>query len=278
MSMRERFEGLASAAARRPVLTLGIVLALALAGGLLALGLEPDAGTGTFVSSSSSSFQATASDHRHFGGDAVVVLIREPLTDLVQTKDLATVSQLEACLAGQSLTANSQLGAFVPAAASAQHPYGGPRSPCAKLMAAKPVQAVYGPGTFLNRAVSAVNSEVQTLKTSAQQAIARAGQSAYQLALGRHLSRAQAIADGNAAAQLEQQRQANNLARMALQSGITSNPRIDDKDFISQIVFDQTRGVNQPKARFAYLFPTANSGMIQVRLKASLTESQQAQA
>ena len=47
--MRERFERLASGAAKRPVLTLGIVLALALAGGLLALGLEPDAGTGKSV-------------------------------------------------------------------------------------------------------------------------------------------------------------------------------------------------------------------------------------
>ena len=44
------------------------------------------------------------------------------------------------------------------------------------------------------------------------------------------------------------------------------------------IVFDPTRGVNQPKARFAYLFPTANSALIQVRLKASLNSAQQAQA
>src|SRR5947209_9044631 len=141
MSMRERFEGLASAAARRPVLTLGIVLALALAGGLLALGLEPDAGTGTFVSSSSSSFQATASDHRHFGGDAVVVLIREPLTDLVETKDLATVSQLEACLAGQTITPGQT--AFTTAPAT-QHPYGGWSSPCGRLRRANAVEVVYG--------------------------------------------------------------------------------------------------------------------------------------
>ena len=141
MSMRERFEGLARAAAKRPVLTLGIVMALALAGGLLALGLEPDAGTGTFVSSSSASFQATESDHQHFGGDAVVVLIREPLTDLVETRDLATVSQLEACLAGQVVVANNTLGSFTPASGS-QRAYGGPNSPCGHLMRAKPVQDV----------------------------------------------------------------------------------------------------------------------------------------
>ena len=63
-----------------------------------------------------------------------------------------------------------------------------------------------------------------------------------------------------------------------LNSGITGTPRIDDPQFIPQIVFDQTRGVNQPKARFAYLFPTANSALIQVRLKANLSDAQQAQA
>ena len=36
--------------------------------------------------------------------------------------------------------------------------------------------------------------------------------------------------------------------------------------------------MNQPKSRFAYLFPTADSALIQVRLKASLSDAQQAQA
>ena len=60
----------------------------------------------------------------------MVILIREPLTDLVETKDLATVSQLEACLAGQVLVANQQLQAFTPAPAGSQTPYGGWGSPC----------------------------------------------------------------------------------------------------------------------------------------------------
>jgi len=61
-------------------------------------------------------------------------------------------------------------------------------------------------------------------------------------------------------------------------SGINGTPSIDDPTFIPQIVFDQTRGVNQPKARFSYLFPTANSALIQVRLRSSLSDQQQAQA
>src|SRR5207248_10496286 len=55
-------------------------------------------------------------------------------------------------------------------------------------------------------------------------------------------------------------------------------PRIDNTDFIRQVVFDPTRGVNQPKARFSYLFPTSNSALMQVRLEPSLTSAQQARA
>jgi hydrophobe/amphiphile efflux-3 (HAE3) family protein len=277
MTVRERFERLARAAAGRPVLTLGVVLALALAGGALALSLKPNAGSDTFVSRSSASFRATQDDHRHFGADAVVILIREPLTNLVQTKDLAVVSELEACLAGQSLVANTTLGAFTQAPAGATA-YGGPSSPCGKLMKTRPAQVVYGPGTFLNRAVAAVNTQIQNLLVGARQAVARAQQDAYKLALGRGLSAQQARTAANAAAQLAQAQQTNQLAQMYLQSGISGTPRIDDPQFIPQIVFDQTRGVNQPKSRFAYLFPTADSALIQVRLKPSLSSDQQASA
>ncbi len=276
--MKERLEGLARAAARRPVLTISIVVAAAIAGGILALGLKPSTGTDTFVSSSSATYRATADDHQHFGGDAVIVLIREPLTDLVETKDLATITFLEACLAGQYVVPSQQLQAFQPAPPGAHAPYGGYASPCGKLMRYKPVQVVYGPGTFLNRAVAAVNGEIQSLLESAQRQIASASQAAEKLALARGLSRAQAQAAAKSAGALEQQQQLQQLEQLALNSGITGAPRIDDPQFIPAIVFDNSRGVNQPKARFAYLFPTAKSALIQVRLKASLSDAQQAQA
>jgi hydrophobe/amphiphile efflux-3 (HAE3) family protein len=271
-------ERLVRAAARRPAVTLGIVLALALGGGALALRLTPNTSTDTFVSRSSPSYQASLDDERHFGGDPVVILIREPLTDLVETKDLGIVSELEACLAGQVLVPNQQLQAFTPAPAGSQTPYGGRNSPCGKLARARPAQVVYGPGTFLNRAVAAVNQQVLALESGAQKAVASARSSAYQLALAKHMSKKQALAEANAAGQLATQQQYEQLIQMYLNSGISGQPKIDDPQFIPEIVFDQTRGVNQPKARFAYLFPTKNSALIQVRLKASLTASQQAQA
>jgi uncharacterized protein len=274
--MKGRLEGLARVAVRRPALTLAIVLAAALAGGILALGLKPSAGSDTFVSSSSASFQATAEDHKQFGADPVVILIKEPLTDLVETKDLATVTQLEACLAGEVVVPTAV--AFAPAPRGTKPPYGGYSSPCGQLMRYAPAQVVYGPGTFLNRAVAAVNEQLQALLSGADKAVADAKSAAYKLALGRGYSRARARVLANEAGTLQGRQEIAQLGQLALDSGISGAPRIDDPQFIRQIVFDPTRGVNQPKARFAYLFPSADSALIQVRLRSDLSDADQARA
>ena len=258
MSMRTRFEGLAGAAARRPLLTIAVVVALALAGGLLSLGLKPSAGTDTFVRSSSASYQATAADQRHFGDDSVIILIKEPLTDLVETKDLATITELEACLAGQFVTANVKLLAFTPSPSHA--PYGGWQSPCGKLMKAQPAKVVYGPGTFLNQAVAAVNTEIGGLTKGLTQSVKVIEASTFRVARAKGYSNKRALAVATAAGQLEYTQQVQKLETLALDSGITSLPSIDSPQFIPSVVFDQTRGVNQPKARFAYLFPTTELG------------------
>ena len=271
-------ERLAGAAARRPLLTIGVVIALALGGGALALGLQPNAGTDTFVSRSSPTFQATDDFHKHFGDDAVVILIREKLPELVQTTDLAKLTFLEACLAGQVAVANSNDQAFSPAPAGSQPPYGGWGSPCGKLMRYKPVTVVYGPGTFLNQAVTAVNRQLASMLVTMRQQTASAEAAAQQLAAAKGLSRKDQQAAANAAGQLVQSQQQTQLVQLYLNSGIQGIPRIDNTQFISQVVFDQTRGVNQPKARFTYLFPTADSALVQVRLKPTLTYQQRSQA
>ncbi|MEO8966080.1 MAG: MMPL family transporter, partial [Solirubrobacteraceae bacterium] len=276
MTVGERFERLVGAASRRPVATLALVIALALAGAALALSLKPSAGIDTFVPKSSVSYQATVADQRHFGQDAVIVLIHESLPDLLQTRDLATLTELEACFAGQYAVPSPTLRAFTFTTTHA--PYGGAGSPCAKLARFKPAQVVYGPGSFLNRAVAAVNTEITTMLAGVSTAVRSAQNAAYQLAIGQHLGAKRAATAAKAAGQLAQQQQYQTLERLALTSGITSLPSIDSPQFIPQVVYDQTKGVNQPKSRFAYLFPTANSALIQIRLRASLTDGQQAQA
>ena len=278
MRAKESLERLVALAARRPRLTIGIVTLLTVVFGLLALGLRPSAGSDNFVSRSSGDYRATQLDYHRFGSDPVVILIREPLTDLVETRDLGTITELEACLNGQVAVANSQVGAFQPASQGSRAPYGGNRSPCGQLMKHRPARVVYGPGTFLNRAVTAIAAEVKNLESSAGTAVRSAQAAAYRLALGRHLSVAQARAAASAAGQLESQQQLQQLEQLALNSGITTAPAIDDTQFIRAVVFDQTRGVNQPKARFSYLFPTKDSALIQVRLKPGLSDAQTAQA
>jgi len=276
--MKERLDRLAAFAARRPLATIGVVLVLAIGGGLLALGLQPSTGPSTFVSSSSQSYQATQDFARHFGGDTVIVLIREPLPDLVETADLGTLTELEACLGGQVVAKNSALEAFTPVKPGSAPPYGGYGSPCGQLMKHKPVEVVYGPGTFLNQAVIAVRNGINSLLASDRQQVLAAGQTAYTLAIDKRLGATKAKQAARAAETLEGQQLEQQLVQFYEQSGMNGTPAIDDPQFIPQVVFDATRGANQPKARFAYLFPTADSALIQLRLRPSLSTTQEALA
>jgi uncharacterized protein len=243
MTVRDGLERVARAAAARPLPVLLTVALLALAGGLLALRLEPSTGVETLAGRSSDAFGATDDLHRRFGDDAVVVLIDERVADLVLTADLGRTIRLEGCLGGN-----------VPKNA---RPYGGARSPCAGLAALKPVQLVYGPGTFLNESVRAVQRAVMTQLRAIQ----------HQVAAAPPEQRAQAEAQA-----------ADQIKRLWLASGLKDIPQIDSKPFISQIVFDPARGADVPKARFAALFPSRDAALIQLRLRPDLTAAEHAKA
>src|SRR4051812_30112850 len=145
------------AAARRPLLVGLAVGLLALAGGILALRLHPSASTDTLVGRGSASFAATERLHQRFGDEAVYVLVREPVTQLVLTSDVDRVLGLEGCISGN-----------LPAG---QTPRGGRSGPCAQLARTKPVKVVFGPGTFLNEAVGQIQDElVRESRTRASQA------------------------------------------------------------------------------------------------------------
>jgi hydrophobe/amphiphile efflux-3 (HAE3) family protein len=250
--MREGLERVARAAAARPLVVLLTILALALGGGALAMGLEASTSTDTLAGRSSDAGKATADFHRDFGDDAILVLVQERVADFVLTDDLGRSIQLEGCLGGN-----------VPAGAT---PYGGENSACAKLAALKPARVVYGPGTFLNEAARSIQDAFYS-EIEKGRAEARAGKSAA----------AQRAAGEQAAARASQQVLAA-LSDLAISSGLKGMPQIDNRDFVSQIVFDPARGADVPKSRFAYLFPSAESALIQVRLRDDLSQSERAQA
>src|SRR4051794_32845363 len=115
------------------------VAGLGAVGGGLALRLHPETGIDTLINRGSDTFQATDRYHRMFGDDAVLVLVRGPLPDLVLTQDVERLLGMEGCISG-----NAPVGVKIP---------GGPNGPCGRLARSKPVQVVYGPGTFINEAV-----------------------------------------------------------------------------------------------------------------------------
>ena len=252
------------AAARRP-LVVGLVAGLlALGGGLLALRLTPTAATDTLVGKSTRSYDATQRLHQNFGDDAVYVLVRQPVTRTVLTSDLDRVLGMEGCISGN-----------VP---KGQTPPGGAKGPCGRLAAAKPVQVVFGPGTFLNEAVGQIQDQFNSQKAASSQQAQQADQAARKLALARGKSPAEAKKLGKQAQQLVYAEFLKTVYSLALKYGFTSVPNLNDPQFVSRIVFDDTKGPGVPKTRFAYIFPNKTSSLIQVRMKPGLSERERARA
>ena len=146
MSLRRPLDRLVSAASAHPVRTLAVVLLLALAGGALGLGLKPSSGVGTLVGGGSATARATEQYYESFGDEAVIVLVKEELPNLLNTPDLGRLIKLEGCLGGN-----------VP---KGKKPYGPANGPCAKLAESRPARVVYGPGTFLFHAANAVADQL----------------------------------------------------------------------------------------------------------------------
>ncbi len=154
---------------------------------------------------------------------------------------MSGVTQLEACLGGQYDTFDATLAAYQPVASGAHAAYGGPRSPCGELMRDRPVKVVYGPGTFLNRAVAAFNTDLQSELTAARRADQAAAAKAHKLALAQGLSRAAAQQAARAASAAEAQRQLARLEQLAGKAGLSSTPSIRDPAFLERLVLDSAR-------------------------------------
>jgi hypothetical protein len=269
---------------RAPVVAL-VVLALAGAG--IALTLTPSTALDTFVSSSSPDYAATQAMYRQFGSDPVVVLVHARVTSLLEQAHIRTLSRLEACLGGQQLRLDSRLAAYVATTGSSARPAGGWSSPCGRLMHERAAKVVYGPATFLNHAVAAVNTEVGSLTVTAVKTIRAAEAAARSLAKAKGLDRSQTDAAAQAAGELALEHELATTQSSSATSGATGAtaqallagiPSIADPAFLRQIVFGSATDTASPAARFSYLFPTADAAVIQVRLRAGISEHQQQQA
>ena len=187
--------------------------------------------------------------HQRFGDDAIYVLVREPVTQLVLTADLERVLGAR----GLPRPATCRPG---------RQPPGGAGGPCGRLAATKPVQVVFGPGTFLNEAVG----QIQDQFTAQTPAARRAGQAGG--GRGAQARAAPAATRAPTAKRLAQQAEparqravpAGDRSSSALQYGLSGGPeRSTTRSSSRALVFDSTPGPGTPKARFAYIFPTATA-------------------
>ncbi len=261
MSIARAFPALAAAAAARPRAVLAAVIVIALGATLLALRLHPTAATSTFVSSSSSGYQATQRFYENFGEEPIAVLVKGDLQQLVLSSDIDRVLGLEGCLSGN-----------VPARALAAE--GGVNGPCGQLARAHTVKVVFGPGTFISEAAREIDEQLTTESNAAEARAKQAERVVRSAALKRGFSTAQAQAFGTQAKKLEIGSFQKGLVTLALKYGLTARPSLDDAGFVSTLVFDSKQRAGTPKQRFAYLFPSRNAALISVRMKAGLSEAQ----
>src|SRR5215210_5670499 len=95
------FARLVERAVHRPLLTVAIAAALALAAAAVSLvSLKPSTSVDTLVDRSSPTFKATERYRTMFGGDTVVILAKGDLRHTIETSDLGRLLTLEGCIAG----------------------------------------------------------------------------------------------------------------------------------------------------------------------------------
>jgi hydrophobe/amphiphile efflux-3 (HAE3) family protein len=262
------FERVAGVAVRWPWLVIVPIVALTGAGIFAATRLDTSAGTDTLVSKGSSEFKATEDFHEKFGDEPVIVLAKEDLRKLVLTKDLEPLFELESCFAG-----GTQLAQALPRKQKDPLP-----PVCERIAQLRPSHSVFGPATFLYLSVAGIQQALQgQIGGAAQQARAAADQARKQAAK-RGASAAEQEQAANSAAQAVLSQFQSSLVQVALEYGITSLPRLDDPDFVSRVVFDESKPAGTPKERFGYLFPNRDAAQIIVRLRPDLTDAERHEA
>jgi predicted RND superfamily exporter protein len=259
--MMNRFARLAAWAVRRPGPVIALAVVLTFLGAAAATRLDPEAATDTLVDRNSETFEATERFTDRFGDDPVVVLVQGDLEDLLLTGNLGVLLGLEGCLAGEA-------------------PPGQPavNETCQRISELNPSQAVFGPATFLNQTVLGLEQQLSGQSQAALEQARAAAAAAADRAEQQGLSEADQVAAARAAGQEILAQFQQRLLDLAVRTGQTGPPRLDDPQFVSSIVFDSRFAGGVPKARFSDFFPNPEAALIGVRLRPDLSESERAEA
>ncbi len=226
--------------------TVVVVLALALVGVVLALQLSRARRPSTLVSSSTPSAQATTRLQRQFGDDAIVVLVSGSLQRTVLTSDLRTMIALEGCLSGNVPRAGARRACRPSARRS--------RTTSRPRSSTDPERSSTPPSQAIHQGIVAQRDAAQAQGNAARPRRSRPRQR-------RACRRREQQRLAQTARQLANQQFIQQELQLALRYGITGTPSIDDPQFVNQLVYDTTTGIERPKPRFAYLFPSNNAAL-----------------
>ena len=126
---------------------------------------------------------------------------------------------------------------------------------CDQIAKLHPSHSVFGPGTFLYLSVAGIQQALQGQIGGATQQARAAGQQARRAAAKRGASTAEQQQAANAAAQRCSASSSSQLIQVALQYGITSIPRLDDPNFVSRVVFDESKPAGHPEGALRLPLP-----------------------
>src|SRR5688500_3151375 len=163
-----------SVSVRRATLVEAVATLLASGGGGRALMLDPGTDASAAGDGGGEAAAATRELRSQFGGDPIVVLVRGRLTGMLLTEDVARMLSLEGCISGN-----------VPRDAKPAAPV------CSDFAKRKPVQVVYGPGTFINEAAGQILDRINFDRGREAAEADRAAREARRVARRRGLSEAQ---------------------------------------------------------------------------------------
>ena len=252
---------LTSFSVRRAPLVVGVVVVLSLLAALLAPRLEPSASPSTLVDREGEAARATDDLYRKFGDEPIVVLVRGRLTGMLLTQDVGRMLSLEGCLSG-----NRPRDARVPARV------------CREFSEKRPVQVVYGPGTFINEAAGQVLDRINFDRARQEAEADRAARAARRLAAARGLPESEQDRLADSARSLVSAKYSQRALELAARYGLSSAPALNNPDFVLRLVFEPSLGAETPKPRFSYLFPNPNAALIQARLRPGLSDDERREA
>jgi hydrophobe/amphiphile efflux-3 (HAE3) family protein len=239
----------------------GVIAIVAIVGVIGALRLTPDAGTDKLVDTGSTAFEGTQEFRDRFGDEAIVVLAREDLQQLMLTEDLQQLLKLEACLSGNAPPGDA---AFPPV--------------CDEITSLDATRVVFGPATFLNQASTEASTYLREQYTAVQQQSQRAAAQAVRAAQEQGLSEEEQAAAASAAQQQVLGETISQFQDLALSLGAIFPPTLQNPQFIQAIVFDSRLGPGVPKSRFGYLFPSPEGALISTRLEPDLDDETRREA